>query len=86
MIGSIGSIASAWGKENTSFATGWPMRRPIAKNEKDWNIVFARCVTNVSGAGIGDRAGSNVRTTVTSDALVLGNGERIERALPEIKP
>jgi hypothetical protein len=51
MIGSGGSIASTLGTENTSFATGWPMRRPIAKSEKDWSIGFAKCITNESGAG-----------------------------------
>jgi hypothetical protein len=46
-----GSIASTLGTENTSFATGWPMRRPIAKSEKDWSIGFAKCITNESSAG-----------------------------------
>jgi hypothetical protein len=46
-----GSIASTFGKENTSFATGWPIRRPIAKSEKDWSIGFAKCTTNESSAG-----------------------------------
>jgi hypothetical protein len=52
MIGSGGSIASTLGTENTSFATGWPMRRPIAKSEKDWSIGFAKCITNESNAGV----------------------------------
>jgi hypothetical protein len=51
MIGGGGSIASTFGTENTSFATGWPMRRPIAKSEKDWSIGFAKCITSESSAG-----------------------------------
>lgn len=51
MIGGGGSIATTLGTENTSFATGWPMRRPIAKSEKDWSIGFAKCITNESSAG-----------------------------------
>ena len=50
-IGSGGSIASALGNENTSFATGWPMRRPIAKSEEDWSTGFAKCITSESSAG-----------------------------------
>jgi len=50
-IGSGGSIVSALGTENTSFATGWPMRRPIAKSEKDWSTAFAKCITSESSAG-----------------------------------
>jgi hypothetical protein len=51
MIGGGGSIASTLGTENTSFATGWPMRRHIAKSEKDWSIGFVKCITNESSAG-----------------------------------
>ena len=51
MIGSGGSIASTFGTENTSFATGWPIRRPKAKSEKDWSTVFAKCITSESSAG-----------------------------------
>ena len=51
MIVGGGSIASTLGTENTSFATGWPMRRPIAKSEKDWSIGFAKCITSESSAG-----------------------------------
>jgi hypothetical protein len=51
MIGGGGSIASTLGTENTSFATGSPMRRPIAKSEKDWSIGFAKCITSESSAG-----------------------------------
>jgi hypothetical protein len=50
-IGSGGNIASAFGKENMSFATGWPMRRPIAKSENDWSTAFAKCITSESSAG-----------------------------------
>ena len=51
MIGDGGSIASTLGTENTSFATGWPMRRHIAKSEKDWSIGFVKYITNESSAG-----------------------------------
>jgi hypothetical protein len=51
MIGSGGSIASTLGTENTSFATGWPIRHPIAKSEHDWNIGFAKCITSGSSVG-----------------------------------
>jgi hypothetical protein len=51
IIGGGGSIASSFGKENTSFATGWPIRRPIAKREQDWSIGFAKCITSESSAG-----------------------------------
>jgi hypothetical protein len=51
MIGGGGSIASTLGTENTSYATGWPMRRPIAKSEKDWSTGFAKCITSESTAG-----------------------------------
>jgi hypothetical protein len=51
MIGGGGSIASTLGTENTSFATGSPMRRPIAKSEKDWSIGFAKCITSEISAG-----------------------------------
>jgi hypothetical protein len=46
-----GSIASTFGTENTSCATGWPIRRPIAKSEKDWSTGFAKCITSESSAG-----------------------------------
>ena len=46
-----GSIASTFGKENTSFATGWPMRRPTAKSEQDWSIGFAKCTASENSAG-----------------------------------
>ena len=51
MIEGGGSIASTFGKENTSYATGWPIRRSIAKSEQDWSIGFAKCITNESSAG-----------------------------------
>jgi hypothetical protein len=50
-IGGGGSIASTFGTGNTSFATGWPIRRPIAKSEEDWSTGFAKCITSVSSAG-----------------------------------
>jgi hypothetical protein len=51
IIGNGGSIVIILGKENTSFATGWPMRRPVAKSEEGWSIGFARCTTSESSAG-----------------------------------
>jgi hypothetical protein len=50
-IGGGGSIASTFGKENTSYAIGWPIRRPIAKSGEDWSTGFAKCITNESSAG-----------------------------------
>jgi hypothetical protein len=50
-IGGGGSIASSLGTENTSFATGWPIRLPIAKSEEDWSTAFAKCITSESSAG-----------------------------------
>ena len=32
--------------------------RLMVRSGADWNIVFARCITNVSGAGIADRTRS----------------------------
>ena len=71
-IGSGGSIVSALGTENTSFATGWPMRRPIAKSENGWSTGFAKCITNANGAVIADRVVNNLQAAMTCDALVLG--------------
>jgi hypothetical protein len=51
MIGGGGSIANTLGTENTSYATGWPIRRHIAKSEKDWSTGFAKCITSESSAG-----------------------------------
>jgi len=51
MIGDGESVASTFGTENTSYATGWPMRRPIAKSEKDWSTGLAKCITSESSAG-----------------------------------
>jgi hypothetical protein len=45
-----GSVASTFGTENTSFATGWPIRRPIAKSEEDWSTGFAKCITSESSS------------------------------------
>ena len=50
-IGGGGSTASTFGTENTSFVTGWPIRRPTAKTGQDWSIGFARCITSESSAG-----------------------------------
>ena len=50
MIGDGESVASTFGTENTSFATGWPMCRP-AKSEKDWSTGLAKCITSESSAG-----------------------------------
>ena len=72
IIGGGGSIVSTFGKENTSFATGWPIRRLIAKSEQDWSIGFARFITSVSGAESDERVVNNLRTA--RDALVLGIG------------
>src|SRR5215469_10557689 len=47
-IGGGGSTARTFGTENTSFVTGWPIRRPIAKSEEDWSTVFAKCITSES--------------------------------------
>jgi len=50
-IGGCGSTASTFGTGNTSFVTGWPIRRPTAKRERDWSAGFARCITSESSAG-----------------------------------
>ena len=50
-IGGGGSTASTFGTENTSFVTGWPIRRPTAKTEQDWSTGFAKCITSESSAG-----------------------------------
>jgi hypothetical protein len=34
------------------------MRRLMVRSGSDWNIVFARCITSVSGAEIAKRAQS----------------------------
>jgi hypothetical protein len=51
IIGDGGSIANTFASENMSFATGWPMRRPIARSENDWSTGFAKCITSESSAG-----------------------------------
>jgi hypothetical protein len=51
ITGSGGSIASTFGTENTSFATGWPIRRPIAKSEEDWSTGLPRCITSENSVG-----------------------------------
>ena len=54
-IGGGGSIASTFGKGNTSFVTGWPICRPIANSEEDWSTGFAKCITSESSsAGAAD--------------------------------
>ena len=50
-IGGGGSTASTFGTENTSFVTGWPIRRPIAKSEEDWSTGLPKCITSESSAG-----------------------------------
>ena len=62
MIGGGGSIASTFGTESTSFATGWPIRRPIAKREEDWSTGFAKCITSESSAGAVDEARERPQT------------------------
>ena len=70
-----GSIASTFGKENTSYETGWPIRRPIAKSEEDWSTGFAKCITSESSAGtVENQNGSDL---IPGDDPVLA---RIERA------
>jgi len=49
-IGGGGSTANTFGTENTSFVTGWPIRRPIAKSEEDWSTGFAKCITSESSS------------------------------------
>ena len=61
-IGGGGSIASTFGTESTSFATGWPIRRPIAKREEDWSTGFAKCITSESSAGAVDEARERPQT------------------------
>jgi hypothetical protein len=64
-----GSIASTFGTENTSFATGWPIRRPIARSEEDWNIGLPKCITSESSAGaVENQDGSDL---IPGDETVL---------------
>jgi hypothetical protein len=53
-LATIGLTASGLGTGNTTFASAWPTRRPLAKSEKDWNIGFAKCITSVSGAEVAE--------------------------------
>ena len=56
-----GSIASTFGTENTSFATGWPIRRPIAKSEEDWSTGLPKCIMSESSAGaVENQTGSDL--------------------------
>jgi hypothetical protein len=57
-----GSIASTFGTENTSFATGWPIRRPIAKSEEDWSTGLPKCITSESSAGTVENQNRSDRT------------------------
>jgi hypothetical protein len=50
-IGDGGSIASIFGTENTSFAIGWPIPRPIVKSEEYWSTGLPKCITSESSAG-----------------------------------
>lgn len=50
-IGSGGSIVRAFGTKNASSTNVWLTPRLIVRSEKGWSIVFARCITNVNGAG-----------------------------------
>jgi hypothetical protein len=69
-----GSIASTFGKENTSYATGWPIRRPIAKSENDWSTGFAKCITSESSAGtVENQNGSDL---IPGDDPVLARFEK----------
>src|ERR1700756_4778572 len=68
-IGGGGSTVSTFGTENTSFATGWPIRRPIARSEEDWNIGLPKCITSESSAGaVGNQDGSDL---IPGDETVL---------------
>ena len=49
-IGGGGSTVSTFGTENMSFATGWPIRRPIAKSEEDWSTGLPKCITSESSS------------------------------------
>src|SRR6516162_8924050 len=74
-----GSIASTFGKENTSYATGWPIRRPIAKSEQDWSTGFAKCITSESGAGaVENQNGSDL---IPEDDPVLARFEKAHESL-----
>jgi hypothetical protein len=84
-IGGGGSTASTFGTENTSFATGWPIRRPIAKSEQDWSIGFTKCITSVSSAGA--VKGQNGSDLIPRDEPVLACSERhtmVLRRLPKL--
>ena len=76
-----GSIASTFGTENTSFATGWPIRRPIAKNEEDWSTGFAKCITNESSS-VGAGETQNGSDLIPGDEPVVGRLGRFFRREP----
>ena len=57
-----GSIATAFGTENTSFATGWRIRRPIAKSEENWSTGLPKCITSESSAGTVENQNRSDRT------------------------
>jgi hypothetical protein len=83
-IGDGGSIASTFGTENTSFATGWPIRRPIAKSEEDWSTGFAKCITNAS-SNVGAGENKNGSDLIPRDEPVLaGFGKRARRAFERL--
>jgi hypothetical protein len=68
-IGGGGSTASTFGTENTSFATGWPIPRPIAKSEEDWSTALPKCITSESSAGAVEN--QNGIDLIPGDELVL---------------
>jgi hypothetical protein len=80
-----GSIASTFGTENTSFATGWPIRRPIAKSEEDWSTGLPKCITSESSAGtVEDQTGSDL---IPEDEPILarfGTAQTVLRRLPKL--
>jgi hypothetical protein len=80
-----GSTASTFGTENTSFVTGWPIRRRIAKSEEDWSTGFERCITSESSAGaVENQNGSDL---IPGDEPVLAClGTADDGLLPKLLP
>jgi len=62
IIGGGGSTARILAKENTSFATGWRICRPIAKSEEDWSTGLPKCITSESSAGAIENQNGNLIT------------------------
>jgi hypothetical protein len=75
-IGGGRSTANTFGTENTSFATGWPIRRPIAKSEYDWSTDFTKCITSESSAGAVESQNGSDLIPGDEPALALRNGAR----------